>query len=76
MGYGGNIVENGNYGDTCRMKSLINLEERLDKLIDCLEYNNITGSNNETLSWLIDLKDNNLPDTIFTFQKERFVLQP
>ena len=53
------------------MKKQINLEERLDKLIDCLEYNNITGSNNETLSWLIDLKDNNLPDTIFTFQKEQ-----
>ena len=53
------------------MKKQINLEERLDKLIDCLEHNNITGSNNETLSWLIDLKDNNLPDTIFTFQKEQ-----
>ena len=53
------------------MKKQINLEERLDKLIDCLEYNNITGSNNETLSWLIDLKDNNLPDIIFTFQKEQ-----
>ena len=53
------------------MKSQINLEERLDKLIDCLEHHNIFGSYNLTLSYLIDLKDNNLPDTILTFQKEQ-----